>query len=336
MNKTNKILSNMVKYNIEDDDSFEVSALNINPGVRWAKFILTDDEPNGNNIRIPMSEFSNIIKTGVYMPLKVAEGEISEGHKGTKPIGVITHLKQVKNRIEGLAMLWSKERPEDVEMLKEKYDSGDPLDLSWEIEYSDSIVDETTETKDLIGTRLRAVTLVGIPAYKGRTPITAFASEEKQEELKLEELKQIKDKLAVAEQENTNLKNEILSLQEKITGFEQELSGVKEMKDELKELREFKKEIDELKERAEKIEKIKIKFSDAGLEKSDEYFEKNIDKFLEMSEENLEFLLQEMVSFSSETKEPEESHSSMPNVTGTIENLKIKDLVKYLREQNKK
>lgn len=339
MNKSSKFSSNMVKYIVEDsNDSSEFSGLNLNHDVRWAKFILTDDEPNGNNIRIPVKEFSNLIKTGTYMPIKVSEGEISDGHEGSIPIGVITHLKKVKHRIEGLAMLWSKERPEDVDMLKEKYEKGEPLDLSWEIEYSDSKTDAETKVKELYGTQLRAVTLVGIPAYGGRTAITAFASKTKeQEDSTLDELNEMKDKLATAEKENAKLVAKLETLTEQLDAAKTELSEASSTKDELEELRSYKQEIEAAKEKETKIKEIKDKFSEAGLEKDDEYFEKNMERFLSLSEDDFGFLVQEMVAFSENIETKQEETSSLPRIVGTgADKVSVKELAEYLKEKNKK
>ena len=337
MNKSYKFDANMVKYIVEDttSDSSEFAALNLNPTVRWAKFILTDDEPNQNKVRIPESEFSNLIKTGVFMPLKVAAGEISEGHENTFAIGVITHLKKVKNKIEGLAVLWSKERPEDVDMLKTKYDNREPIDLSWEIEYADSVTNEETGIKDLLGTKLRALTIVGIPAYAGRTPITAFASKTNQEDSKLEELKKLQDELAVANGEKASLISELALLKEQVTTLTTELAETKTDAEELEVLRTFKKEVDELKAKLEKVAAIKDKFSEAGLNKSEEYFTDNIEKLLEMSEETLDFMVQELVAFSATTTVEEEEHSSLPRIDGTGP-VSIKDLAKFLRAESQK
>ena len=58
----------------------------LNPTVTWAKFILTDDRKNANGERVPKEEFHNLLRTGVHMPVKMALGEISQGHPDTKPL----------------------------------------------------------------------------------------------------------------------------------------------------------------------------------------------------------------------------------------------------------
>lgn len=338
MDKVNSFSSNMVKYIVEQDDKSAFSSLNLNPTVKWAKFILTDNKPNKNKMRVPTSEFDNLIKTGIFMPIKVADGEIAEGHEGAIPIGVITHLKKAKDRIEGLAALWRKERPEDVDMLKEKYESGDPLDLSWEIDYSNS--NETEEgILELIGTKLRAVTVVGIPAYAGRTAITALASKEKQEDSTLDELTKLKDELATANQNKQALEDKVKELEDKVKTLTEQVAEASENDKELEELRDYKKEIEDLKARVEKIENIKTKFSEAGLNKDKEYFEENMDKLLGLDEDTLDFMIQELVAFSEESNgeegDKEVKSSKAPRIVDTDAKVDISDLVEYLKELNK-
>lgn len=178
MEKIENIISDLRLINVEEglgeNDAF--AAITLNPTLRWIRFILTDDQPNENKQRVPESEFDNLIKTGIHMPIKMAEGGISLGHEGTKPIGVITNLKRVANKIEGLAALWSRERPEDVDLIINEFNSGRIPQISWEIPYTD-IVNENG-VQNLIGVCLRAATIVGLPAYAGRTPLLAVASNE--------------------------------------------------------------------------------------------------------------------------------------------------------------
>jgi len=338
MHKSIKIPSNMVQYNKEDDVNPEIfealASPSLNPGVRWTKFILTDNKPNANNQRIPTSEFDNLIKTGRYMPLKMAEGAIKEGHDGAKPIGVITHLQKVKDQIIGLAALWERERQDDVDIVRLRYEKHEPLDLSWEIGYKDSKIDEDTGVESLLETSLNAVTLVGIPAYAGRTIITAFASEDEsnEEELPLDEKdkKQLEDSLALAN-------DKIKTLEDTVKAKELEASN---LLTEVEQLREYKKVIEDAKERLSKAEAIKTKFSEAGIEKEDEYFTSNIDRLLEMGEEALDFMIQELVGFSkaSAEKNSEASfNSSIPRFAGDeLSKESIEDLIKYLKERNTK
>jgi hypothetical protein len=151
------------------------SAVMLNPAVTWAKFVLTDSLPNKNKQRVPESEFQNLIKSGIYMPIKMARGKINDGHGSADPLGVITNLTVEGNAIVGLAALWSEERRDDIKLLKERSKNKQPTNLSWEIIYTDSRIDENG-VEELLGTSLKASTIVGMPAYGGRTPILAIAA----------------------------------------------------------------------------------------------------------------------------------------------------------------
>lgn len=154
----------------------------MNPYVRWAKFTLTDDQPNGNRERIPLSEFDNLLKSGVLMPIKMAEGRIEEDHDDASPIGVIAHLQKIVvngiNKIVGLAALWLNERPGDVTYLKSKIDNGEEVNLSWEMGAQDKVLADDG-VYDWVGVALKGTTVVGRPAYLGRTQIDAIAAKKK-------------------------------------------------------------------------------------------------------------------------------------------------------------
>lgn len=153
-----------------------------NPYVRWAKFIMTDDQPNGNNERTPVSEFDNIIQSGIHMPIKMGEGKIEDGHNDASPIGVITHLKKEfidgVNKIIGLAAFWLKERPSDITFIKDKIDNGEDVNLSWELGAQEKVL-APDGVYDWKGLSVQATTIVNKPAYLGRTRIIAMAAKKK-------------------------------------------------------------------------------------------------------------------------------------------------------------
>jgi hypothetical protein len=159
------------------------ASLMLNPYVRWAKFIFTDDQPNGNNERTPLEEFDNLIQSGIHMPIKMAEGRIEEGHENASPIGVITHLKKevvemagkVVNQIVGLAAFWLRERPSDISYIKERIDNGQEVNLSWELGAQDKTL-SGDGVFDWRGLAVQAVAVVDRPAYLGRTRIVAMAA----------------------------------------------------------------------------------------------------------------------------------------------------------------
>jgi hypothetical protein len=273
------------------------ASVNLNPNLRWMKFILLDDQPNENKQRVPQKEFQNIIKTGIHMPIKMAEGAIADGHDEARPIGVITHLKQIKNRIEGLAALWSKERPEDIDYVLEEFNSGSVPQISYELPYADS---EKTEAgiENLFETSLRAATLVNLPAFAGRTPIVAMASKE-ESDTNLEDDK-LMDELETLKQDHEKALDTIKELEKDLAEMKEAQASTDK---ELEELREFKAEVDKEAEEADKLDKIEKKFAEAGIKKDDEYFETNKERLLSLDSEALDFMVQEMVAFANKEED---------------------------------
>lgn len=325
-------LSYLIEFkllNLDENEDEAFAAISLNPAVSWAKFILTDDKPNANKQRVPLEEFDNIIKTGIFMPIKMAVGEIADGHSDSLPLGVITHLKKVNNQIHGLAALWERERPEDIEYIKNRYKNGEQLQLSWELLYTDSAIKEDGSAIDLLGVALRAVTLVGMPAYQGRTPIIAVAATENSKENDsniMEDLEQLKAKITELEAALSTKDAEVSAKDSELTALKTELEG----------LREFKSAVEKDKEETERFMGIQRKFSDAKIEKDTLYFTENKEKLLALSEEALDFMLQEMISFSSKKEDNKETTSSkIPNLTGSTKPTKA-DLVEYLKVRNKK
>lgn len=336
--------ANVVELILEDgdlknDEAF--ASITLNPDVAWAKFILTDDKANANGDRIPEEEFENLIKTGVNMPLKMAYGEIKEGHDESFAIGVITHLKKIKNQIVGLAALWRHERPEDIKYLEDRYSKEEPLDLSWEISFQGEALNKDG-TRDLIGTSLNATTLVGIPAYEGRLGITALAAKREEEVTKLEErMKDLEVKLADFKDMNFELVKEKEALESSVKELQAEFDLSKV---ELEELKGYKAEIVAAEEKVEKLQSIKDKFAEAGIEKEDEYFVEKSESLLTMDGDALDFFIQEAVAFASEKKETKEEKASrkkkedLPNFNdgGEFSDLGPKELAELARETEKK
>jgi hypothetical protein len=337
MDKASKLITEflLVDPNSEVEDEAFASTITHNPTVTWTKFVLVDDQPNANKQRVPEEEFENLIKTGVFMPIKMAEGKINDGHDGARPIGVITHLKRFKNQILGLAALWSREHPDDVEYIKQAYASGKQLQLSWEILFSEPTVADGIE--ELRNTTLRAVTLVGLPSYSGRTPILEVASKKtNEEEESMEELEQLRKdladlKLTLAEKE-TLLSGKDVAISSK----DEELATLKSERDSLA---EFKATIDKQRDEAEKLQGIKVQFKEAGLEKDDEYFEKNKSMLLSFEQPELDFFMQEVLSFkpANETEASrKEKNPGAPVLNSNNESTDPKALAEYLRKEFKK
>lgn len=331
----------------------------LNPTVTWVKFVLTDDKTNANGERVPQEEFANLIKSGIHMPVKMVYGEI-QGHPNSKPLGTITHLKEVQNddgssAIIALAALWSKERPADIEYIKQRFAEKKPVDTSWEILYEDSTLNSDKNSIDLHGTVLSATTIVGNPAYQGRTPFLAISSkkaaeitnEEETTEDNLMDVKELEAKLAEVEPKLATALSEIEQLKTEKAEKEAEIATLTEkntaQETELTTLREYKDGVEAEIAKVEKIDAIKAKFVEAGLQKEDKYFTDNEDKFLKMDDEALAFFIQEMAANLSE-----ETHSSsasndnnkkkVPAITGNEdgEDYSVAGLAKYLRERKAK
>lgn len=328
----------IIKYNnvvlLEEDTNFEgiseaiSSIISDNPMIKWAKLIITDDMPNENKQRIPQSEFPNLIRSGTYMPLKMAYSEIKDGHEESYPLGVIAHLKQSGNQIVALAALWIRERENDITYLKECIAEKRPVNISWEILHENSNMTEDG-IEELIGTSLRAVTVVGKPAYSGRTPILEIASvdnggnDTNSEENKLDDIETLKTRVTELE----------TALAQKTNELDAKIKEIEAKDIEIASLTEFKTGIEAKEQEAAKIEEIKTLFSGAGIEKPDTYFEENKTKLLTMDKESLSFMVQEMVAFSS-GQQSSESSTKVPDVPGKKikKEIDIAELAKELRK----
>ena len=310
---------------LSTDDKEAIASIANNELFNFVKFILTDDKGNANKQRIPKEEFANLIKTGIYTPFKMAVGKINEGHDEAFPIGVITNLTETDDQVRGIAALWNRERPEDVKLIKEAYANKKQLNVSWELLYSDSKIDEDGY-EDLYGTTLRAVTLVGLPAYQGRTSVFAVASANKdQEDIQLEELDQLKEQVSTLEAELQSAKDQ--------------LQVFKDLETELISLREYKASIDAETQKAEKLQAIKAKFTEAGLEKDDEYFETNQTILLGLEDTALDFIIQDMKVFTEKLSQASTKTSNgLPNFVadGSDDLSDPKKIAALLRKRHEK
>jgi hypothetical protein len=283
---------------IENNDA--EASISLNPLFQWAKIVVTDDEPNANKQRVPRNEFDNLVRTGVLSPVKMDIGKISDHEASVaKPIGVISQLMIENNKVIALAALWKKERSEDIRMLKEMYLTGTPPQVSWELSFAESQIEDGIE--NLKGIILNGLAIVASPAYAGRTPFIAMASQN-QEEVPVEELEQ--------------LKTRVTELESAVAEKETQLS---EKEVELNTLKEYKANIEKETAEAQKLSEVKQKFVDAGIEKDEAYFTENKVKLLEMEASLLDFVIQEMVSFASSKNTNASTHTTteIPNITNT-------------------
>jgi len=148
-----------------------------NPLLTWIKLIFSDDQPNANKQGIKQEEFSNLINSMSYMPIKAnynVEESGVEGHTDAIQIGVIKEGQQEANKIVAVGALYNDESPDVVDFFKKEIADGRAVNFSWEIRYKDSIFEDDVEW--LIGTTTKAVTAVKSPAYDGRTPLLSISS----------------------------------------------------------------------------------------------------------------------------------------------------------------
>ena len=292
------------------------------------KFIFTDSFANANKQRVPETEFENVIRTGVNMPIKA--GNLLDGlqnmeHMGASPLGVITHLVKSGKTVKGFGLLWKEERPDEIAYIKECYEKKIPINLSWELGYRDSAFsdDGIEDLQDIV---VRATTLVGKPAYESRTPILSVASKTKEIPMELQEqLDELKAQLV-----------------ERDATIATQTTKLKEMEDEMSSLKTLNTELSEYKNTAEakaqkeiKLTEIKAKFNDAKIAKDEQYFTDNADKLLAFEPAELEFFLQEMVSFGSASAAKKEDKIEIPNLTNTEKKSSNPvELGKKLRELN--
>lgn len=342
----NTITINAKDVEILDDMSInELAAeasISLNRHVTWLKLVLTDDGYNVNRQRIPREEFANVIKTGIFMPIKMSPGEINDDHSNAFPLGTMAHLKTDANTIVSLAALWQTERGEDIEYLKQRKKEGKPIEFSWELTYTHADKEEDGEA--LRGVCMNAATIVGMPAYAGRTPALSMSSandngDEIMDTIELKEHQRLLDEAKAASDAT------IAALKEQVATLEASVKELTESKasadSELETLRTFKKQIEDAEAKAEKLNGIKAKFEEAGIKVEDNYFEDGakVELLLGMSSEQLDFFLQEMISLAKTEKGGEASvtltSKNIPNVSGNGPEITKDSMVAYLKSLDK-
>lgn len=284
------VLNSDIQEIFDNLDEADASIAQNKDAMSYAKFIFTDSEKNYNKQRVGESEFDNVVRTGVYMPFKMAVVSESLDHPQSRPIGTIIQLKKEGKQVKGIAGIWKRDFKDELDFLKESIAQGNLPQVSWELLYSESTKDED-DVEDLKGVIVKAATVVSKPAYGGRTPILAIASQtnSNSEGKELEELEQLKARVAELEALMATKDEEIKTKDASIAS----LSAEKEV------LAQFKNEVEAAQKREERIASIKQKFAGAGIKTEEKYFEDNMEKLLAMDEATLDFHVQDLVSFSS-------------------------------------
>ena len=361
--KKHNIVSSIVQLSTEDMTNLPkevLAAISRNPTLKWIKFILTDDAPNFNDQRIPKEEFANLVKTGVHMPIKMAQGFIREGHEFSVPIGSITNLIERDNFVEGIAGLWQKEFPDEIDVLQDRSSSEDKPQLSWEILYQDSNFD-TDGVETFEGVMLGAATFVESPAYEGRTPVMVMASKKEAQsqnsDYKIvtedynnmeEKLKALESELILTRSANESLTSDLVTLQENLDAAVSEKDKLATSNEELS---AFKTSIEDAQEKEARLQALTKLFSESEVRLPEDYLEDEAkrEQLLAMDLNDVEFLIRDLSSFSSgeegevEGQEGKASRKHIgskeetPNVDGEkSKNWTPEDIAKAMREDKRK
>lgn len=324
MSRENDTSQIFTDYDLEGVEVSGISeaGLKNNPLVRRISFVFTDNQPNGNGEQIEEDEYQNVIDTGVNMPVKMQVGNPNGKHHLSTPIGAITKLEHVGNKIIGEAALWKKERPEDIEMLEYAYASGDPLKLSWEVLHSSAI--DSNGIKKLKGTTVKAITFVGNPAYGGRTNVFAMAEQqsETQEETELTDTNITPD-VAALQAQLADLQTRFDALQTENESLKSDtannVSNLETANSELETLRQYKAEREAAESRAELLRTRRNALVEAGITLSDEEFESRSERFASMDDENFTFYVNDLTAFAKPSTETSASvrNTAIPNLSST-------------------
>lgn len=168
--------------NIFLDGSFaEISVKNTaHPGLRTAKIIYCDDQPNSNGYGVEYEDFPDLENTLIGTPVKIKfVGTGPSGHKGSIPIGHITQVSEAE--VAGVhqlivdALLFADDYPDEIEYLDTAFAEGKAPGVSFEVTYHDSVLKNGIQwIKGLVA---RAATFVRSPAYGDRTALLALAAD---------------------------------------------------------------------------------------------------------------------------------------------------------------
>jgi phage shock protein A len=137
-------------------------------------------------------------------------------------------------------------------------------------------------------------------------------------------------------EQKEQFETQIAELQTSLGTVQAELDALKPQYDELA---AYKQTIEEATAKEEKLASIKQKFEDAHLEITDEYFSERAESFASMTDEQLEFFIQELVAAFKPAEEGKASVSitskDVPPIrTPEAETITPKDMVTYLRKTN--
>lgn len=353
-------MEKIAKFVSSIDINKEALASIDNHTLSWMDFVFTDDQPNANKQGVKAETFDRLIETGILMPLKMAAGGIAPGHKGSLPIGVISSLEKNASQLVGRAALWTEEREDDVKLIKEAYSNKKPLNISWELLYSETETD-SNGIEWLLDPVVRAATLVGVPAYSGRTSVLAVAASNPEEitpeivENALQVIEKIPQSNLPADLQTklqakagnilARLKegksgdqtmDELEKLQKQLEQANADLEAAQKRVKELEpveaernQLQEYKDAAEKEKAEAAKLESRLTSLKEKGVEFSAEELEKKRSMLVNLDDEAFSFLATELASIKTAKASGKEEKLEVP---GTFTSEDGKSIVDVVRE----
>lgn len=272
------------------------------PLQRNLKFIFTDFAPNGNKQGVPRSEAENVVRSSLFMPVKINfDGAGPAGHTGADPIGPITNMVITDDQIIGEAVVWIDEFPHiDDYLMRASANNGEGVQFSWELYFQQSERD-TDGVEWLYGITSAGICIVESPAYRGRTPLIAIAEGTEMDELEAQVrtlstrqatlLDALWALLAHAEprdptaEPDTEVQHLLASLSAQVQqaqATQQELSG---LRTELADLRAFREQVELAASQQQLLATRREQLIAAGLVLSDEVFAERTGRIVAMSDD---------------------------------------------------
>jgi hypothetical protein len=337
-------------------DAIKVVASQTNPLQKQIEFVFTDFLPNKNKEGVREKEADNIIRTGINMPIKVdfRGGKVGD-HPYSIPVGPITSMRRVGDQVHASAILWKDEFGELADYLEKASASEDGVHFSWELYYGGKSADDdgTTWYDDVV---VAGATMVAKPAYAGRTPLLAYASEDfsnKVEDLE-RQVAALSEQLSHSEGEKPmepvdELKQQVADLEKRLVDLEaaksteepveasdeQQAPDVATLQTELEELRLFKSNVEKQQQRdallASRRDVIKDVLSD------DEYKAKS-DFIAELSDDQFKTFTETLVTAAQKAQKVQSSlRNGIPDpIGGSDGNVTTASLAEALRGARKK
>lgn len=299
-----------------------------NPLQTTITFVFADNKPNGNKQVLERSEFPNVIRTAIGMPIKMKlaakagwkSDELDiENHEGSIPLGAITSIEEREvgpdhYQLVATATLWPDEYPEEVAWLRTKYKEGKAPGISYELVYSDAEhVDGLEKLKNVL---TAAATFVKVPAFGKRTPLLALASLMENPE-DVEEVKKLLAQIFEVEGGNSMDEKELEALKAKaalVEGLQAEAASKDQVIADLQtQLTAKDEEIKAANDKVVSMERDNLlndrvkRYTEAGftLEAEAEKADKRKNRFASMSEEEFTDYLDDLVATKPAPEAPE-------------------------------